>query len=90
MGNLLMAYTEQTRIVGEIPAARVPEGISAVSTVDVNQFEGQSQIELLSLILLEMRIMNQQLYELPGLLANGLPAQDEPQTMRIEPSMFNI
>jgi len=85
-----MAYTEQTRIVGDIPPAQVPQGVSAVPTVDVNQIEGQSQIEILSLILLELRIMNQQLYELPGLLVNGLPAQDEPQAMRIEPSMFNI
>ena len=85
-----MAYTEQTRIVGEIPASQTPGYVTATPTIDVNQLEGQSQIELLSLILLEMRIMNQQLYELPGLLARGLSAQDEPQAMRIEPSMFNI
>ena len=90
MGNLLMAYTEQTRIVGEIPASQSPEYVTATSVVDVDQLEGQSSIELLSLILMELKIMNQQLYELPGLLARGLPAQDEPQSMRIEPSMFNF
>ena len=90
MGNLLMAYTEQTRIVGEVPASQSPEYVTAAPVVDVDQLEGQSNIELMSLILLELRIMNQQLYELPGLLARGLPAQDEPQTMRIEQTMFNI
>jgi len=90
MGNLLMAYTEQTRIVGELPASQVPEYVTAAPVVDVDQLEGQSPIELLSLILLELRIMNQQLYELPGLLSAGLPAQDEPQSMRMEQSIFNV
>jgi hypothetical protein len=90
MGNLLMAYTEQTRIVGEIPTSQTPEFTTAAPVVDVSQLEGQSLVELLALILLEMRIMNQQLYELPGLLSSGLPAQDEPQSMRVEQSIFNI
>lgn len=90
MGNLLMAYAEQTRIVGEIPPSQTSQGVSAVPTVAVDQLEGKSSIEILSLILLELQIMNQQLYELPGLLARGLPAQDEPQAMRTETSMFNI
>jgi len=57
---------------------------------DATQFEGQSQIELMAQILLELKILNQQIYELPRLIATGTQARDEPQTLRIEPSIFNI
>ena len=85
-----MAYTEQSRIVGNIPAVETAQSVTAVPVADAAQFEGQSQIELLAQILLELKILNQQIYELPRLMSMGLPAQDEPQAMRIEPSIFNI
>lgn len=85
-----MAYAEQVKIVGDISASQNPQAIKSIAVEDVNQFEGQSQIELLAQILLELKILNQQIYELPGLRAIGKPAQDEPQTMRNEPSIFNI
>jgi hypothetical protein len=85
-----MAYAEQVKIVGDISASQNPQAVKSIPVQDVNQFEGQSQIELMAQILLELKILNQQIYELPGLLAIGKPAQDEPQTMRDEPSIFNI
>lgn len=85
-----MAYAEQTRIVGDLSGNQNSQNVTAVPIEDVDQFEGQSSIELLAQILLELRIMNQQLYELPRLIANGLPSPDEPQQMRIDSTLFNL
>ena len=81
-----MAYSEKVKIVGDIPASQTVQGVTAVPVADANQFEGQSQIELMAQILLELKILNQQIYE----LAIGSLARDEPQAMRNEPSIFNI
>ena len=68
---------------------------------DTSQFEGQSQIELLAQLLQEMKIMNQQLYELPRIIAgqlNGINTAgampmftygDEPTAMRNDASLFD-
>ena len=68
---------------------------------DTSQFEGQTQIELLAQILQEMKIMNQQLYELPRIIAgqlNGINTAgampmftygDEPTAMRNDASLFD-
>jgi hypothetical protein len=72
----------------------------ALSVQDTMQFEGQNHVELLGQILQEMKIMNQQLYELPRFMAaqmNGyqfatsLPQPvlgDEPTAMRNDASLF--
>lgn len=73
--------------VGVIPATYLQTG--ALNVQDTAQFEGQNQLELLSQILLELRIMNQQLYELPRLIATQQPATDAPETFRQDPSIFN-
>lgn len=62
---------------------------AALNVQDTTQFEGQSVAELLAQILLEMRIMNQQLYELPRSLATNQNASDPPEQFRSEPSIFN-
>ena len=68
---------------------------------DTSQFEGQTQIELLAQLLQEMKIMNQQLYELPRIIAgqlNGINTAgampmftygDEPTAMRNDASLFD-
>jgi hypothetical protein len=68
---------------------------------DTSQYEGQSQVEILALILQEMKIMNQQLYELPRILAgqlNGINTAgnlpmftmgDEPAQMRNDVTFFD-
>lgn len=86
-----MAYTEQVIIAGgPIPASQSAGAVTAVAVEDVDQFEGQSPTELMAQILLELRIMNQQLYELPRLIASGLPSPDEPQNMRIDSTLFKL
>ena len=57
---------------------------------DITQQEGQSQIEILAQILLELKIQNQYLYELPRLIATGTQSKDAPEILRAEPSIFNI
>lgn len=84
-----MAYTEQTKIVGNIPAVENAQNVTVTPVSDVTQLEGQSQIEIFQQILLELRILNQQIYELPRLLSLGLPSVDEPQQFRNETSIFN-
>ena len=68
---------------------------------DTSQFEGQTQTELLAQILQELKILNQQIYELPRVQMaafNGspvaVPAQsaalgDEPTAMRNDASLFD-
>ena len=72
----------------------------ALSSQDTTTVEGQLQIEVLNLILQEMKIMNQQLYELPRIMAaqmNGYNSAainpqpylgDEPTQMRNDASLF--
>jgi hypothetical protein len=72
----------------------------ALAVQDTSTYEGQSQVEILGLILQEMKIMNQQLYELPRVMAaqmNGYPSPainpqpylgDEPTQMRNDASLF--
>jgi hypothetical protein len=67
-----------------------PFNSNNVFVQDATQFEGQSQIELMAQILLELKILNQQMYELPRLIVTGTQARDEPQTLRTEPSIFKI
>ena len=72
----------------------------SISVQDTSVYEGLSQIEILGLILQEMKIMNQQLYELPRVLTNALQGSaipvtspivqlgDEPTQMRNDSSLF--
>ena len=72
----------------------------ALSAQDTTTVDGQLQIEVLNLILQEMKIMNQQMYELPRIIAanmngyaNATPVLqpylgDEPTQMRNDASLF--
>jgi len=72
----------------------------ALTVQDTSQYEGQSQIEILALVLQELKILNQQIYELPRILAgqlNGINTAgnlpmftygDEPKDMRNDASLF--
>jgi hypothetical protein len=73
----------------------------ALSVQDTLMYEGQNHVELLAQILQEMKIMNQQLYELPRILSgqlNGINTAgampmftygDEPTAMRNDGSLFD-
>ena len=78
----------QVSISGNIPAAQSTGLVDSQAVQDVGVVDGASQIELLSLILLELRILNQQMYELPSLFAQGLPSQDPPESFRNDNTIF--
>jgi hypothetical protein len=84
-----MAFFEQFTLVNT-SANNGAFDTGATYVEDIGQLDGQSQIELMAQILLELKILNQQMYELPRLIATGTQAKDEPQTLRTEPSIFNI
>jgi len=46
---------------------------------DIEQYEGQTHLELLAQLLQEVKIMNQQLYELPQVLTLALQGPTAPQ-----------
>ena len=91
-----------TNVVGSIPlVAGTLQNQPALNVQDTSLFEGQSQIEVLSQILLELKILNQQIFELPRILTIALQGSpvpvpipiiqlgDEPAQMRAEPSLFS-
>jgi hypothetical protein len=61
---------------------------ASLQVTDLSQFEGQSVIELLAQVLLELRIANQYLSELPRQLNNGQNNLDDPSQFRAEQSIF--
>ena len=83
-----MAFFEKVSISGNIPAAQSTGLVDSQAVQDVGVVDGASQIELLSLILLELKILNQQMYELPGLFAQGLPSRDPPESFRNDDTIF--
>jgi hypothetical protein len=85
-----MAYAEQIQVIGSVSAGQSPQYLPAVPTENTDQFEGLSQIEIMGQILLELRILNQQINELPRLLVNGLAPQDTPESYRADPTFNNL
>ena len=65
------------------------QNLTALATVDLTQFEGQNILELLAQILIELKINNQYLYELPRLLTTGTvnSTGDEPAALRNDPNI---
>lgn len=60
----------------------------ALATVDVTQFEDKSTVEMLALILIELRVLTWQIANLPQALdeEGGTYAPDEPTALRAEVS----
>lgn len=71
--------------IGILPATF--QQSAALNVQDTSQFEGQTRDELLSQILLELRILNQQIYELPVALATS-NYSEAPENYRSEQSIF--
>ena len=90
MGTILMAYAEQIQVIGSLSAGQSSQNQPAVPVEDTDQLEGQSNIEILGQILLELRILNQQINELPRLLAGGLASPDSPESYRADPTYYNF
>jgi hypothetical protein len=69
-----------TATTGNTPIASAGYNNQIPITVqDTTQHEGQTQIELLAQLLQEVKIMNQQLYELPQVLSLALQGPTAPQ-----------
>jgi hypothetical protein len=65
------------------------QNTAAMNVQDTAQFEGQSIVELLALILVELKIANQQRYEMPYLLNNGVNnGMDPPEQFRLDGTIF--
>lgn len=85
-------------VTGDIPASESIQNIKSIPTQDQSQFEGQSQIEILGQILLELRIQNQYMYELPLTLQRLLNDTtksvgtygNEPSEMRNDVTLFAV
>jgi hypothetical protein len=50
--------------------------------------QGNRPIDLLAALLLELKILNQQIYELPRLIDEGKVSPDAPESFRKESSIF--
>jgi len=74
--------------IGMLPHTYQQTG--AMNVQDTSQNEGQNFVELLAQILLELKILNQQMYELPIRLTYSNPGADSPETYRNDPTFFNI
>ena len=69
-----------TTTTGNAPIAATGYNNQVPHTVqDTSQFEGQTQIELLAQLLQEVKILNQQMYELPKVLSLALQGPTAPQ-----------
>jgi hypothetical protein len=63
------------------------QATAALNVQDTAQFEGHSIVDLLAMILLELRIANQQRYEMVYQLNSGIQnAMDPPENFRNDPS----
>lgn len=92
-GRLVQAVTDAqgtVRPLNGLPPASNSQNVTSLPVSDVTNFEGQSQIELLAQILLELKIVTQQLKELPLTLMGTTGAMDEPSQFRQEQSLFAI
>ena len=67
-----------------------PFNIGSTYVRDAAQNDGQSQLEILSQILLELKVLNQQIYDLPRIMATGNWPGDSPEVIRQDPTIFNI
>jgi hypothetical protein len=83
IGNIPSQTNKGINVLGFDPAYRNPLEVQETSLS-----EGMGITEMLNMILVELRILNQQLYELPGLQMRGVQSMDPPEAYRQDPSLF--
>lgn len=93
-GRLVPALLDQanvSRTLGAIAPNATIQNIPILPTQEQAVFEGLSHIEILALILQELKIHSYYAYNLPGQLNSGQPStiSDEPSNLRNEPSVLN-
>lgn len=85
--NINTASTTPAQSIGAILGTM--QNNAALNIQDTTQFEGQTVVELLAQLLLEIRITNHILHELPLSLNNGFyNVIDEPVALRNDPTIF--
>jgi hypothetical protein len=94
-GRLLIPSIDQSNIshnLGSISPNNTMQNVAPLAVEDLTQYEGQSIVELLAQILIELKINNQYLFELPRLLTTGTSnsTSDEPGNLRNDPSISTI
>lgn len=86
--RLLTDITGRLRLAHELQGASI-QNTPVLGVQDVTQFEGQSIVDIFAQVLLELRILNHQLYELPRMMNAGTGALDEPASFRQDPTIFS-
>ena len=94
-GRPIIASIDQaniTRALGTISPNNNAQNLPALAVQDLAQFEGQSLVDLMAQILIELRILNYYNYNLPTLLTTGLTNStgDEPAALRNDPVISTV
>jgi hypothetical protein len=84
IGNIPSQRSFGVNILGFDPAVR-----NVLEVQDTSVAEGMEMDEVMIQILFELRILNQQMYELPRLLRDGLQNVDQPEDFRDDMGIFN-
>lgn len=92
-GRLAISSLDQsatTRPLNSLSPAQSNQNVASIAVQDLTQFEGQSFVELLAQILVELKINNQMMSELPLVLAGQNLKFDDPQQYRNDSSLFAV
>jgi hypothetical protein len=84
IGNIPSQRTTGVNILGFDPSIR-----NILEVQDTSVAEGMEMDEVMVQVLFELRILNQQMYELPRLLRDGLQNVDQPEDFRDDMGVFN-
>ena len=77
------------RNIGVLSPAAGAQNTAILPTADQSLYEGMSLIEIMAMILVELKIANHQRYEMPYLLNNGITnVQDTPDALRADSTLF--
>lgn len=94
-GRIAMSAVDSAgtvRAVALLPPGTNSQNVAALPISDVTSFEGNTQIEILALMLTELKVINYYLYNLPQLLnsGNGNPPADDPDNLRSDFQLTKI
>ena len=84
IGNIPSQRSTGINMLGVDPSIR-----NILEVQDTSMAEGMEMDEVLVQVLFELRILNQQMYELPRLLRDGLQNVDQPEDFRDDMGIFN-
>jgi len=88
LGRLqISTQTGQSRALNELGYDPNYKNVILIQNVDRGE-DNQNSIDLLTQLLTELKILNQYMYELPGLMLQGKPSVDEPASFRNDQSFF--